>query len=144
MVNVGRVTAIKLIFYIFFVISKFFVIQPLTTTVLRIQSKVIYIFLMIISKSNSNVSSLKPIGYRILEIYTGSFVTLTCSVLTIETLEQEIYSLLLTLNMSHTCSSVSIANFKHVTAGWEKEICNTVFKALKELIESNKPSNNQL
>ena len=29
-------------------------------------------------------------------------------------------SLLLTLNIFHTCSSVSVVNFEHVNAGWVK------------------------
>ena len=52
---------------------------------------------------------------------------ITCSKLTIETLEQGVkytngvvlVSLLLTLNIFHTFSSVSIVNFEQVNAGWD-------------------------
>ena len=43
----------------------------------------------------------------------------TCSELTVETLEQGLVSLLLTLNIFHTLfSCVSILSFEHVIAGW--------------------------
>ena len=55
---------------------------------------------------------------------------LTCSKLTIETLEQGVkyangvvvVPLLLTLNIFHTCSSVSIVTFEHVNADWDHSI----------------------
>ena len=47
---------------------------------------------------------------------SGNQPTFTCSKLTIETLEQGVK------HIFTPCSSVSIVNFEHVIAGWEKDM----------------------
>ena len=61
---------------------------------------------------------------------------ITCSKLTIETLEQrcEICSKLTIINL---CSSVSIVNFEHVNAGWVTYINNAhIFESLPRNCEN--------
>ena len=52
--------------------------------------------------------------------------TVTCSKLTIETLEQGRHSGVFIVNFEHftSCSSVSVVNFEHVIAGWETSFCH--------------------
>ena len=79
--------------------------------------------LIICPKSSSNTLKPNSITYLNISITIGILITylnfaapssqlaITCSKLTIETLEQD-------CDMSHLCSSVSIVNFEQINASW--------------------------